>query len=140
MGFFKKLDELADVNSSRFHAIESHKMLIAWVASVAVIVSLGFFFHGQKIVFSGIAEATETTVSMPEAVEVVKIHVIPGKEVHAGDTLVELSRPDLALRMFGYLIDDIPFDKRVYIKVFSVSVFLIREILCEKRIFSFLHI
>lgn len=99
MGFFKKLDELADVNSSRFHAIESHKMLIAWVASVAVIVSLGFFFHGQKIVFSGIAEAAETTVSMPEAVEVVKIHVIPGKEVHAGDTLVELSRPDLALRM-----------------------------------------
>ena len=99
MGFFKKLDELADVNSSRFHAIESHKMLITWLVAVAVIVSLGFFFHGQKIVFSGIAEAAETTISMPVAVEVVKIHVIPGKEVHVGDTLVELSRSDIAVRM-----------------------------------------
>lgn len=99
MGFSKKLDELADLNSSRFHAIESHKMLIAWILAIAAIVSLGYFFHGQNFVFSGIAEATETTVSMPEAVEVVKIHVIPGEEVHAGDTLVELSRPDIALRM-----------------------------------------
>ncbi|MCI6872975.1 MULTISPECIES: hypothetical protein [Hallerella] len=99
MGFSKKLDELADLNSSRFHAIESHKMLIAWIFAVASIIALGYFFHGQKIVFSGIAEAAETTVSMPEAVEVVKIHVIPGQEVQAGDTLVELSRPDLAVRM-----------------------------------------
>lgn len=99
MGFSKKLDELADLNSSRFHAIESHKMLIAFILAIAAIVSLGFFFHGQSIVFSGIAEATETTISMPEAVEVVKIHVIPGEEVQAGDTLVELSRPDLAVRM-----------------------------------------
>lgn len=36
---------------------------------------------------------------MPEAVEVVKIHVIPGEEVRPGDTLVELRRPDLALRI-----------------------------------------
>ena len=95
MGFSKKLDELADLNSSRFHAIESHKMLIAWVLAVTSIVALGYFFHGQKIVFSGIAEAAETTISMPEAVEVVKIHVIPGQEVKAGDTLVELSRPEI---------------------------------------------
>lgn len=97
--FFKKLDELADLNSSRFHAIESHKMLFAWVFAVAAIVALGFLFHGQNIVFSGIAEADETIISMPEAVEVVKIHVIPGQEVKAGDTLVELSRPALAVRM-----------------------------------------
>ncbi len=99
MGFFRKLDELADLNSSRFHAIESHKMLIAWILAVVSIVLLGYFFHGQNVVFSGIAEAAETTISMPEAVEVVKIHVIPGEEVHPGDTLVELRRPDLALRM-----------------------------------------
>ncbi len=99
MGFSKKLDELADLNSSRFHAIESHKMSIAFFLAVAAIIALGYFFHGQNIVFSGIAEATETTISMPEAVEVVKIHVIPGEEIHAGDTLVELSRPDLAVRM-----------------------------------------
>lgn len=99
MGFFRKLDELADLNSSRFHALESHKMLVAWILAVASIVLLGYFFHGQSVVFSGIAEAAETTVSMPEAVEVVKIHVIPGEEVHVGDTLVELRRPDLALRI-----------------------------------------
>ena len=99
MGFFKKLDDLADLNSSRFHALESHKMLVAWILAVASIVLLGYFFHGQSVVFSGIAEAAETTVSMPEAVEVVKIHVIPGEVVRAGDTLVELRRPDLALRL-----------------------------------------
>lgn len=99
MGFFRKLDELADLNSSRFHALESHKMLVAWILAVASIVLLGYFFHGQSVVFSGIAEAAETTVSMPGAVEVVKIHVIPGEEVHAGDTLVELRRSDLALRI-----------------------------------------
>lgn len=98
-GIFRKLDELADLNSSRFHAIESHKMLIAWILAVVSIVLLGYFFHGQNVVFSGIAEAAETTISMPEAVEVVKIHVIPGEEVHPGDTLVELRRPHLALRM-----------------------------------------
>ena len=99
MGFFRKLDELADLNSSRFHAIESRKMLLAWILAVASIVLLGYFFHGQNVVFSGIAEAAETTISMPEAVEVVKIHVIPGEEVRPGDTLVELRRPDLALRI-----------------------------------------
>lgn len=99
MGFFKKMDELADLNASRFHAIESHKMLIAFILAVAAIVSLGYFFHGQNVVFSGIAEAAETTISMPEAVEVARIHVIPGEEVRPGDTLVELRRPDLVLRM-----------------------------------------
>ncbi len=99
MGFLKKMDELADLNASRFHAIESHKMLIAFILAVAAIVSLGYFFHGQNVVFSGIAEAAETTISMPEAVEVARIHVIPGEEVRPGDTLVELRRPDLALRM-----------------------------------------
>lgn len=97
--FFKKLDELADLNSSRFHTIESHKMLFAWIVAVVAIVVLGYCFHGQNIVFSGIAEADETIISMPEAVEVVKIHVIPGQEVKAGDTLVELARPALAVRM-----------------------------------------
>ncbi len=99
MGLFKKMDDLADLNASRFHAIESHKMLFAFILAVAAIVALGYFFHGQSVVFSGIAEAAETTVSMPEAVEVAKIHVIPGEEVRPGDTLVELRRPDLALRM-----------------------------------------
>ena len=42
--FFKKLDELADLNSSRFHAIESHKMLFAWIVAVVAIVVLGYCF------------------------------------------------------------------------------------------------
>ncbi|MFA6836316.1 MAG: HlyD family efflux transporter periplasmic adaptor subunit [Fibrobacteraceae bacterium] len=94
-----KLDVFNDSQCSRFRAIESHKMLAAWVLALAAIITLGFCFHGQHIVFSGIAEASETTISVQEAVEVVKIHVVPGQEVKEGDTLVELSRPDLALRM-----------------------------------------
>lgn len=47
MGFFRKLDELADLNSSRFHAIESRKMLLAWILAVASIVLLGYFSRIQ---------------------------------------------------------------------------------------------
>ncbi len=79
--------------------IRSHKMIIAWVVAVLSLVTLGFFYKGETVIFTGIAEASETVVSVQNAVEIVKVHVIPGQEVKDGDTLVELSRPDLALRM-----------------------------------------
>jgi HlyD family secretion protein len=83
----------------KMNFIRSHKMIIAWVVAVLSLVTLGFFYKGETVIFTGIAEASETVVSVQNAVEIVKVHVIPGQEVKDGDTLVELSRPDLALRM-----------------------------------------
>lgn len=78
--------------------IASRKMAIAWVLAVAAIISVSYVTKGSDVVFNGIAEATATTISVPSAVEVIKLHVEVGEEIHDGDTLIELSRPDLTLR------------------------------------------
>lgn len=79
--------------------IVSKKMGCAWILSVAAIVSFSYVTKGSDVLFSGIAEASATTISVPSAVEIIKLHVEVGEEVKDGDTLIELSRPDLALRI-----------------------------------------
>lgn len=76
-----------------------HRLIIAWVLCIAIAVGLGYLFQGKATMFKGIAEASETIISVPSATEIVKIHVMPGQEIHAGDTIVELNRSDLTLRM-----------------------------------------
>src|SRR5574344_2475166 len=79
--------------------ILKNKLFFAWILSIVGIIVLGFLYQGTNVIFSGVAEATETTVSVQSAVEVVKMHVVVGQEIKDGDTLVELSRGDLVLRM-----------------------------------------
>lgn len=85
--------------STMKYYILKNKLFFAWILSIVGIVALGFLYQGTSVMFSGIAEATETTVSVQSAVEVVKMHVVVGQEIKDGDTLVELSRGDLVLRM-----------------------------------------
>lgn len=75
------------------------KMAMAWVIAVAVLVVFGLMFQGANVSFNGIAESAETNVSVQSAVEIIKVHVQLGEEVQEGDTLVELSRPDLIMRL-----------------------------------------
>lgn len=79
--------------------ILKNKLFFAWILSIVGIIVLGFLYQGTNVIFSGVAEATETTVSVQSAVEVVTVHVVVGQEIKDGDTLVELSRSDLVLRM-----------------------------------------
>lgn len=79
--------------------VYSFKMTIAWILALLAVVVIGALFKGQSFMFTGIAEATETVVSVQNSVNVIKIHVMPGEEVKSGDTLVELDRPDLVLRI-----------------------------------------
>ena len=60
---------------------------------------LGVVYQGKVAMFRGIAEASETIISVPSATEIVKVHVVPGQEIHAGDTIVQINRPDLTLRI-----------------------------------------
>lgn len=76
-----------------------HKFGISWFVCIGVAVGLGYLYQGKTAMFKGIAEASETIVSVPSATEIIKVHVMPGQEIHAGDTIVELNRPDLTLRM-----------------------------------------
>lgn len=79
--------------------VYSFKMTIAWILALFAVVVISSLFKGQSFMFTGIAEATETVVSVQNSVNVIKIHVTPGEEVKSGDTLVELDRPDLVLRI-----------------------------------------
>lgn len=100
-----KIEEAFDIfwnkhksNAGVAHAYK-HKLIYAWCLSIVVVIVMGFMFAGKATMFQGIAEATETTISLPSPTEVVKVHVMPGQTIHAGDTIVELNRPDLVLRI-----------------------------------------
>lgn len=75
------------------------RLLWAWIAALGGVLFLTWSYQGEATSFFGIAEATETAISVQNAVEVVKVRVVSGQEVHAGDTLVELARPDLTRSM-----------------------------------------
>ncbi|MCQ2064053.1 MAG: HlyD family efflux transporter periplasmic adaptor subunit [Fibrobacter sp.] len=79
--------------------VYGHKLSLAWVLGILFIFVLGFMYQGNAAMFKGIAEASETIISVPSATEIVKVHVVPGQEIHAGDTIVEINRPDLTLRI-----------------------------------------
>ncbi len=79
--------------------VYSHKLSIAWFLCIIIAVLLGYAYQGKATMFQGIAEATETTISLPSPTEVVKVHVMPGQSIHVGDTIIELNRPDLTLRI-----------------------------------------
>ena len=79
--------------------VYGHKLSLAWILCVIIAIILGYMYQGKIATFQGIAEAAETTISLPSPTEVVKVHVMPGQAINAGDTIVELNRPDLTLRI-----------------------------------------
>lgn len=86
-------------NTFLISSVYKRKLSISWLFAVVAIVGLGYFYQGNVALFQGIAEASETIISVPSATEIVKVHVMPGQEIKAGDTIVELNRPDLTLRI-----------------------------------------
>lgn len=75
------------------------KLFLAWLIALGGVLFMTWLYQGEATSFHGIAEASETTVSVQSAVEVVRVYVVAGQEVHTGDTLVELSRADLTMRI-----------------------------------------
>ena len=100
-----KLEDLLDnfwnthKNNAGVAYVYSHKLSIAWILCVIFAVILGFMYQGKAAMFRGIAEASETIISLPSPTEIVKVYVVPGQEIKAGDTIVSLNRPDLTLRI-----------------------------------------
>jgi multidrug resistance efflux pump len=72
---------------------------IVWAAALAATATLTWFFHGVRAEFRGIAQDAKAVISSESAVEVMELHVQPGQIVQAGDTLVRLRSPELALRL-----------------------------------------
>ena len=100
-----KLEDLLDnfwnthKNNAGVAYVYTHKLSIAWILCVLFAVMLGFIYQGKAAMFRGIAESSETIISLPSPTEIVKIYVVPGQEVKPGDTIVVINRPDLTLRV-----------------------------------------
>lgn len=100
-----KLEDLLDnfwnthKNNAGVAYVYTHKLSLAWVLCVVFALLVGFLYQGKAAMFRGIAEATETIISVPSATEIIKVHVVPGQEIQVGDTIVEINRPDLTLRI-----------------------------------------
>ncbi|MBN1130100.1 MAG: DUF3616 domain-containing protein [Chitinispirillaceae bacterium] len=69
------------------------------VAVVLVLVVITMVLRSESTSFYGIADAQELIINDEFPVEIRKIHVIPGQRVKSGDTLVEVKRPDLDLKI-----------------------------------------
>lgn len=72
---------------------------MVWLGTLAATAGVTWFFHGDRTDFRGIAEDAKTVVSSESAVEILEIRVQPGQIVAAGDTLVRLRNPELAMRI-----------------------------------------
>ena len=70
-------------NTFLVSSVYKRKLSIAWFLAVVAIVGLGYFYQGNVALFQGIAEASETIISVPSATEIVKVHVMPGQEIKA---------------------------------------------------------
>ena len=100
-----KLEDLLDnfwnthKNNAGVAYVYTHKLSLAWAICVVFAIVLGLVYQGKVAMFRGIADANETIISVPSATEIVKVHVVPGQELQVGDTIVEINRPDLTLRI-----------------------------------------
>ena len=100
-----KLEDLLDnfwnthKNNAGVAYVYTHKLSLAWILCVVFAIVLGFIYQGKVAMYRGIAESSETIISLPSPTEIVKVYVVPGQEVKEGDTIVVINRPDLTLRI-----------------------------------------
>ena len=68
---------------------------ITWVFALIGLIVLILVYRGEATVFFGIAETREIFINSENAVEIKRIHVVPGQAVEKGRLLVELNDPQL---------------------------------------------
>ncbi len=69
------------------------------VAVLFVLAAITAYLRSESSSFYGIADTKEMVINDEFAVEIRKIHVVAGQRVTAGDTLVEVKRPELDLKI-----------------------------------------
>jgi len=71
----------------------------AWLMIFVMTIAISLAFHMKSTSFSGIAETREIVVNSETAVDIRRINVTEGQSVEKGALLVELSSPDLVLKI-----------------------------------------
>lgn len=71
----------------------------AWVVVLFITIAISFVYHQESTSFSGIAETREIVVNSESPVDIRRINVTEGQTVEKGALLVELSSPELVLKI-----------------------------------------
>ncbi len=74
---------------------ENQTMAYFCLAAIAGILFLSAFLGSGNMNFQGVAGSRELNINFEYAVEIKRVHVIPGQKVKKGDLLLELSQSDL---------------------------------------------
>ena len=72
---------------------------LVWFGCVVALVIVSRDNGTNVATFFGVAETREIVVNAEKAVEVEKIHVVPGQLIRTGQLLAELDRPELTHRI-----------------------------------------
>jgi multidrug resistance efflux pump len=75
------------------------KLYFVWIVVLIILVIISLQYKGESTGFYGIADAREVVINSGNPVEIKKIHVVQGQSIKEGDTLVELSRPELDMKI-----------------------------------------
>ncbi|GBC59200.1 hypothetical protein DENIS_0136 [Desulfonema ishimotonii] len=70
-----------------------------WFLAIIGVAMMSMTHKNESASFYGITETREIYVNHDTAIEIRKIHVIPGQEVRHGDLLVEFDRPELDIKI-----------------------------------------
>ena len=77
--------------------MKRYAFFIFWLMLIALLLVISLNYSSKESAMSAVVESQVTAISYQEPVIVQALYVIPGQEVAPGDTLLVVSRPDLAL-------------------------------------------
>lgn len=91
------------------------RLSIIWGFVLAAIVAITIVYRGESTNFYGIAETREIVVNSENPVEIKKIHVVQGQVIGESDTLIELKRPELTMKIsdITHQLDELKVQKLV---------------------------
>lgn len=86
---------------------DNRLLFFSWWGAVIAIIVVGLYLSFEPIRILGVADSKEYQVNFDSAVEIKKIHVLPGQVVNKGDLLLELNQENLEsqLRLLKGRID-----------------------------------
>ena len=72
---------------------------IVWIAAVVALFLINSDFKSAGNIFLGIAKTDELVINFQSDTEIRQVMVTPGQQVTAGDVLMEVDHPQLAVRL-----------------------------------------
>lgn len=86
---------------------DNRLLFFSWWGAVLAIILVGLYLSFEPIRILGVADSKEYQVNFDSAVEIKKVHVLPGQVVNKGDLLLELNQENLEsqLRLLKGRID-----------------------------------